>query len=153
MGTGLTWKSQHNYTCNSVAHSHHNLPALLLLPFVHIWILLKLLIKTKGGGSPLLQCWRNINIERWWWSSCHLKPLTTNLAPLGEGQVLYLPIEVVESQPTREHCEQIMSVICILTNGGLSNAASDRIGTYPLLCIKTRKQTLTSQPWLKIGIA
>ena len=26
MGTGLTWKSQHNYTCNSVAHSHHNLP-------------------------------------------------------------------------------------------------------------------------------
>ena len=28
MGAGLTWKSQHNYTCNSVAHSHHNLPAL-----------------------------------------------------------------------------------------------------------------------------
>ena len=26
MGAGLTWKSQHNYTCNSVAHSHHNLP-------------------------------------------------------------------------------------------------------------------------------
>ena len=26
MGAGLTWKSQHNYTCNSVAPSHHNLP-------------------------------------------------------------------------------------------------------------------------------
>ena len=26
MVAGLTWKSQHNYTCNSVAHSHHNLP-------------------------------------------------------------------------------------------------------------------------------
>ena len=26
MGAGLTWKSQHNYTCNSVAHSHQNLP-------------------------------------------------------------------------------------------------------------------------------
>ena len=32
MGTGLTWKSQHNYTCNSVAHSHHNLPALEFNP-------------------------------------------------------------------------------------------------------------------------
>ena len=29
MGAGLTWKSQHNYTCNSVAHSHHNLPGCL----------------------------------------------------------------------------------------------------------------------------
>ena len=29
MGAGLTWKSQHNYTCNSVAHSHHNLPGLV----------------------------------------------------------------------------------------------------------------------------
>ena len=26
MGAGLTWKSQHNYTCNSVAPSHQNLP-------------------------------------------------------------------------------------------------------------------------------
>ena len=79
--------------------------------------------KNNGGGPPLLQCWRNINIERWWWSSCHLKPLTTNLAPLGEGQVLYLPIEVVESQPTKAHCEQIMGVICILTNGGLGRCS------------------------------
>ena len=31
MGAGLTWKSQHNYTCNSVAHSHHNLPDLAAL--------------------------------------------------------------------------------------------------------------------------
>ena len=37
---------------------------LLLPPFVRIRLLLKLLIKTKGGGPPLLQCWRNINIER-----------------------------------------------------------------------------------------
>ena len=111
---------------------------LLLPPFVRIRLLLKLLIKTQGGGPPLLQCWRNINIERWWWSSCHLKPLTTNLAPLGEGQVLYLPIEVVESQPTREHCEQIISVICILTNGGLSNAASDWIGTHHIRCCVSR---------------
>ena len=31
MGAGLTWKSQHNYTCNSVAHSHQNLPVSTLV--------------------------------------------------------------------------------------------------------------------------
>ena len=98
---------------------------LLLLPFACPYLNMFKIVqnKNKGGGPPLLQCWRNINIERWWWSSCHLKPLTTNLAPLGEGQVLYLPIEVVESQPTKAHCEQIMGVICILTNGGLGRCS------------------------------
>ena len=30
MGAGLTWKSQHYYTCSSVAHSHHNFPCHLI---------------------------------------------------------------------------------------------------------------------------
>ena len=49
MGAGLTWKSKHNYTCNSVAPSHHNLPAshYILIPDHFI----KMLISEKVRNS------------------------------------------------------------------------------------------------------